>query len=140
MFPSLRNATLLVSLSIAATVGFSGIAGAAPLGIDDIAKNRELDEGVKNHGAVVSEAARHHGGGNSARRSSGSIAPLNSGSTLAVGGTLFSAEHSPGVVALLASQNTLSSPQSIPEPRTLLLLCAGFWLITASRLILRFGG
>ena len=84
---SLRQATLLVGVSIAATVGLASMANAIPLGVSEIAKNHELDEGAKNHGAVVSEAAQHHGGGVSQLNSQNTFSSsqgtsLNSQSTI----------------------------------------------------------
>jgi PEP-CTERM motif len=97
----LKNAMLLVGLSIAA-VGLSGIANATPFGMSEIAKNHEFDAGAKNHGAVVSEAAKHHGGGNQ----QGALVSVNSQGNL-------------------SAAQSASSPQSVPEPGTLLLLGAG---------------
>ncbi|HKY72641.1 MAG TPA: PEP-CTERM sorting domain-containing protein [Nitrospira sp.] len=89
----------VVALAVFLT-GFANIGNATPFGMSEIAQNHDLDEGAKNHGAVVSEAARHHGGGASAQSY---VASVNSQSTL------------------LSSQ-TISSSVSVPEPSTWLLL------------------
>jgi hypothetical protein len=60
MSSPLKSAALLVGLSIA--LGLAGTANATSLGISQIAKNHEYNgEEYKNHGAIVSEAAKHHG-------------------------------------------------------------------------------
>ena len=124
MTSSLRKATLLVGVFIVAAVGLAGIGNATSLGIAEIARNHELDEGAKNHGAVVSEAAKHHGGGvsllNSQRTFSSQsiLVPASSQSTFAADSGRFSQ-------SALASPQSVSSVQSIPEPGTLLLLGTG---------------
>ena len=60
MSSPLKSATLLVGLSIA--LGLAGTANANSLVISEIAKNHEYNgEEYKNHGAIVSEAAKQHG-------------------------------------------------------------------------------
>ena len=92
----LKNATLFAAVSIVAAA-LAGKAIATPLGMSEIAKNKELNvaQEVKNHGAIVSEAAKQQGGG---------VSSLNSQSTLVAA----------------------SSSQTVPEPGTVLLLGAGF--------------
>jgi len=92
----LKNAALFAAVSIVATA-LAGQAIATPLGVSEIAKNKELTvaQEVKNHGAMVSEAAKQQGGG---------VSSLNSQSTLVAA----------------------SSSQTVPEPGTVLLLGAGF--------------
>lgn len=123
MSSSLRKASLLVGVSIAAAVGFAGMANATPFGVSEIARNHELDEGAKNHGAIVSEAAKHHGGGVSLLNSQSTFSSsqgisLNSQSTVSSQNTL-----SPETA--FSSPQSVSSPQSIPEPGILLMLSAG---------------
>ena len=120
---SLGKATLLVGVSIAATVGLAGMANAIPLGVSEIAKNHELDEGAKNHGAVVSEAAKHHGGGVSQLNSQSTFSSsqgisLNSQST-------FSSQNTLSSETAFFTTQSVSSPQSIPEPGIFLMLSAG---------------
>ena len=98
MSSPLKRAALLIGISIA--LGLAGAANATSLGISEVAKNHEYNgEEYKNHGAIVSEAAKHHG-------------QLRSG-------TYLSSETYQGTV-----QNTVSSLQSVPEPGSLLLLGA----------------
>lgn len=103
--------TALVALAVVLT-GFANIGNATPFGMSEIAQNHDLDEGAKNHGAVVSEAARHHGGGASALNHVGSV---NSQST-----------------SLLSAQD-ISSSVSVPEAPTWLLLGAALLGLASCR-------
>ena len=121
------KATLLVGVSLAAAIGLAGMANAIPFGVSEIAKNHELDEGAKNHGAVVSEAAKHHGGGVSQLNSQSTFSSsqgisLNSQST-------FSSQNTLSSETAFFTTQSVSSPQSIPEPGILLMLSAGFGVV-----------
>src|SRR5262245_43240038 len=115
MSSSLRKATRLISVSIAAATGLANIAHATPIGIEEyknhgqyvseVAKTKDL--GNENHGYYVRQAAKQQGGGISAQQYVGSVSPLNSQSTLSSG------------------QN-VSSPLIVPEPGAWLLLSSGF--------------
>jgi hypothetical protein len=121
MSSSLSKVICLVGCCIVATVAFAGMGNATPFGIDEIARNHELDEGAKNHGAVVSEAARHHAEGASLLHSSSTFAPPN---TLASQSTIASPQ-SVSSLAIIPSSQSASSLATIPEPEILLLLSTG---------------
>ena len=112
---SMRKSTLLLVSCIAAAAGFVDIGNATPFGIDAIARNHELDEGAKNHGAVVSAAAKHHGGGVSTEPLGEGLAPVNFQSTISSSASSLQIVRATEGVSLT----------TIPEPGIFLLLSTG---------------
>jgi hypothetical protein len=102
----LKRATVVVAVTIAAAA-LAGPATATPLGMSELAKNKELAEGAKNHGAMVSEAAKQLGGA-----STHYVGTLNSESSLS---------------------SSVSSSSSVPEPGTLLFLAGGLFGLASWR-------